>query len=97
MPVEWGQIAGAKVIVESTLATMDTDPSQGTHFFHNLSSAQVCYFSVRHTGTHRIDWEWLGQKTPVHETDLVRHVRLGSPLTVKVDGRTGRGVILRPA
>jgi hypothetical protein len=97
VPVEWGQIAGAKVIVESTLATMDTDPSQGTHFFHNLSGAEACYFSVRHTGVHRIDWDWLGQQTPIHETQFVRHVRLESPLTVKVDGRTGRGVILRPA
>jgi hypothetical protein len=96
VPVEWAQIAGAKVIVEATLAKMDTDPSQGTHFFHNLSSFEVAYFSVRHTGRHRIDWNWLGRQPVVQETDLVRHVRIESPLRVKVDGRSSRGVILRP-
>jgi hypothetical protein len=96
VPVGWGEISGAKVIVESSLPQASPDPSQGTHFFHNLTSFRVCYLTVRHTDRHRIDWEWLDRQPAAAETELVRHLRLAAPLTVKVDGRTGRGVILRP-
>jgi Pyruvate phosphate dikinase, AMP/ATP-binding domain len=94
IPVDWGQIAGAKVIVEATLPKMDVELSQGSHFFHNISSFQVLYFSVAHSGQYRIDWEWLEHLRQVSETKFVRCVEADSPLTVKVDGRTGRGVIL---
>jgi hypothetical protein len=93
IPVTWSQIAGARAIVEATLPTMNVEPSQGSHFFHNLSSFQVSYFTVPHTGPLRIDWDWLCAQPTVRETPLVRHVRLASPLTVRVDGRTARGVI----
>jgi hypothetical protein len=95
IPVNWGQIAGARVIVETTLPTMTPDFSQGSHFFHNLSSFRVLYFSVSHTSETAIDWAWLGSQTPVSESEYVRHVRLAAPLQVKVDGRTSRGVVLR--
>lgn len=97
VPVAWSQIAGAKVIVEASLPDVSPDPSQGTHFFHNLTSFGVPYFTVRHTGPYAIDWEWLDRQPAVCETELVRHVRLASPLHVKVDGRTGCGVIHHPA
>lgn len=98
IPVDWGQIAGARVIVESTLPGMDVEPSQGAHFFHNIISFQVCYLCVRHdkeAGLARrsIDWEWLDRQPAVTETDHVRHVRLEQPLSVKVDGRSGRGAV----
>ncbi|MBI4503865.1 MAG: hypothetical protein HY700_22220, partial [Gemmatimonadetes bacterium] len=93
IPVVWGQICGAKVIVEATLPAMNVDPSQGSHFFHNMSSFQVSYFCVRHDGDERLDWAWLARQRAVTETDLVRHVRLDAPLLVKVDGRTGCGVV----
>ncbi len=93
IPSSWGQIAGAKVIVESTLEDMNVDLSQGSHFFHNLSSFQISYFSVRHTGKYKIDWDWLDKQKPVRESANVRHVKLLAPLTVKVDGKTGRGLI----
>lgn len=95
IPVDWGQICGAKVIVEATLPTMNVDPSQGSHFFHNISSFKVSYFSVRYDRDRPIDWDWLAAQETVAETDLVRHVRLQSPLRVKVDGRTSRGAIWR--
>lgn len=101
IPVNWGQIAGARVIVESTLPGMDVEPSQGAHFFHNLISFQVCYLCVRHEtegGVARsgIDWGWLDGWPAVSETEHVRRVRLDQPLEIKVDGRSGRGAIWHP-
>lgn len=94
IPVGWGQIAGARAVVEASLPTMNVELSQGSHFFHNISSFEVSYFSVRHDAAGRIAWAWLDQQPVVAETEYVRHVRLARPLVVKVDGRTGRGVIL---
>jgi hypothetical protein len=93
IPVEWGQISQARVIVEATLPEMNPDLSQGSHFFHNLLSFQVLYLSVRHQRGHAIDWGWLGRQTTVAESPFVRHVRVPNALFVKVDGRRGRGVI----
>jgi len=95
IPVDWSQISGAKVIVEATLPAMDVELSQGSHFFHNMSSFHVCYLSVHHAGKNRIDWEWLRRQNEMEKTDLVRHVRLTEPLSIRVDGRSGRGVISR--
>jgi hypothetical protein len=95
IPVNWGQISGAKVIVESTLEGMNVEPSQGAHFFHNISSFRVSYFTVHHERGTGIDWEWLACQNVVHETELVRHVEIERPLLAKVDGRTGKGAIWR--
>ncbi len=94
-PVTWGQISQAKTIVESTLPKMDKEFSQGSHFFHNITSFGVSYFSVRHSDDHGLDWEWLDQQECILETEYVKHVKLNKPLTVKVDGRSGRGVIVK--
>jgi hypothetical protein len=101
IPVEWGQIAGARVMVESTLPGMDVEPSQGAHFFHNIISFEVFYLCARHQedapGARRsIDWDWLDRQSALAETDLVRHVRFEKPLRVKVDGRAGRGAVWHP-
>ena len=94
VPVTWSQVSRAKVIVEAALPGVNVDPSQGSHFFHNLSSFGVSYFTVRHGAAEGgIDWEWLARQDAVMETAYVRHVRLPEPLEVLVDGRTGRGVI----
>ncbi|MEW6366275.1 MAG: PEP/pyruvate-binding domain-containing protein [Acidobacteriota bacterium] len=93
IPVNFGQISGAKVIVESMLPQMNFLLSQGSHFFHNITSFQVLYFSVPHEGQYRIDWEWLRRQEVVEETGWTCHVRLPSPLEVRVDGRRGFGVI----
>ena len=96
IPVEWGQVCGAKVIVEATRPSMNFELSQGSHFFHNLSSFEVCYFCVPYSGPYSIDWEWLGRQKAEEETTFVRHIALRAPLQVKVDGRSGRGVIRAP-
>ena len=94
IPVDWSQISGARTIVEATLPDMNVELSQGSHFFHNLSSFRANYFMVRHDGSYFINWDWLNGQSVISETELVRHVRLRLPLTVRVDGRTARGVIL---
>jgi hypothetical protein len=94
IPVAWGQISGARVIVEGTLPDVQPDLSQGSHFFHNLLSFHVLYMSVQHHGPFRIDWQWLGRQKKVEETAHVTHVRLEEPLEIRVDGQSGRGVIL---
>jgi hypothetical protein len=97
IPVEWAQIASARVIVEASLPAMNVDMSQGAHFFHNLLSFRVAYFSVPGLDTSGIDWEWLRGLPARRETDFVRHVETPAPLIVRVDGRRGRGVVLRGA
>lgn len=95
VPVLWSQISGARAIIESSLPDIEADPSQGSHFFHNVTGFRVLYFTVKHTGRYRIDWGWLDRQPAAAETRFVRHLRLEAPLTAKVDGRTGRGVIVR--
>jgi hypothetical protein len=93
VPVEWGEICAARALVEATLPAMNVEPSQGSHFFHNISSFGVSYFCVRHDGGGRIDWDRLAALPAEAETATVRHVRSPRPLVVRVDGRTGRGLI----
>ncbi len=93
IPVTWGQISGIRVIVEATLENMNVEMSQGSHFFHNLTSLGVSYFSIPRFGRHKIDWEWLACQEEVTSTAFIRHVKLQQPLLIKMDGRTGRGVI----
>jgi hypothetical protein len=94
IPVAWGQIAGARAIVEAGLGDLNVEPSQGSHFLHNLAASRVNYFWAPRGGRCGIDWMWLDRQEPLRETRFVRHVRLPAPLHVRVDGRTGRGVIL---
>src|ERR1017187_8815080 len=94
IPVVWSQISGARAIVEASLPEMNVELSQGSHFFHNLSSFRTCYFMVRHDGPFAIDWDWLNRQPIVQETNLVLHVHPADKVAVRVDGRTARGVIL---
>ena len=95
VPVNWAQISGARVIVEASLPAMNVDMSQGAHFFHNLLSFRVAYFSVPGWDESGIDWDWLRGLPARQETEFVRQVEAPAPLLVRVDGRRGRGVVLR--
>jgi hypothetical protein len=95
IPVDWSSIAGARAIVEADTDTMHVEASEGSHFFHNLSSFGVTYFTVRPGLEPAIAWDWLQSQPAVNETPYVRHARAAAPLTIKVDGRSARGVILR--
>jgi len=93
IPVEWGQISGARAVVEASLPAMDIEPSQGSHFFHNISSFRVAYFTIGHDETPGVDWAWLESRPAAGEGPFIRHVMLDAPLLVKVDGRRRVGVI----
>ncbi len=95
IPVDWGQISGAKVIVETAIEQMIQEMSQASHFFHNITSFQVSYFSVSYYDQKGIDWDWLNKLETVEETLYVRHAKTKKPLLIKVDGKTARGVILK--
>ncbi len=97
IPVSWDQIAGARVIVEAGFADVKVAPSQGTHFFQNLTSFHVGYFTVNpDAGEGFVDWAWLAAQPAVHETSCVRHLRFERPLVVKMNGKQSEGVILKP-
>jgi hypothetical protein len=93
IPVDWGQISRARVIVEATLPDLDVELSQGSHFFHNMTSLQIMHFTVHHSGVYNIDWKALQSLPAVQETEHVRHVSFNHPLTVEVDGRHSKGTI----
>jgi hypothetical protein len=95
IPVQWGQICGAKVIVEATQENTRVELSQGSHFFHNMINLGVKYFSLPFSSAYAIDWDWLAGQEVIEETQFVRHIRLAGPLRVKVDGRRSRGVIYK--
>jgi hypothetical protein len=95
VPVRWGQISSAQVIVEITLAEAPLNLSQGTHFFHHLLSQRVLYLSLEHDGEYGVDFDWLDQVPAVWEGRYVRHVRTERPVEVDVDGGSRRGLIRR--
>jgi hypothetical protein len=95
-PVTWGQICAARAIVEASLPSLPGDLSQGSHFFHNISSFGVPYFMVRHDTGDRLDWDWIRGLPAEDLGEGLRHAELSRPLTVRVDGRSGRGIIRRP-
>jgi hypothetical protein len=97
IPVRWSQISGARVIVEAAKENINVEMSQGSHYFHNLTNLGVIYFSVPYLHEFSVDWNWLDAQTVIEEGKFVRHVRIDNPLKVKVDGRSGRGVINKPA
>jgi hypothetical protein len=96
IPVNWGMISGARVVVETTSDNVRVDLSQGSHFFHNIVSLGVKYFNLTLSGRHSVDWDWLARQPAAEETRFLRHIRLPAPLRVGVDGRRGRGVIAKP-
>lgn len=97
IPVSWEQISGARVIVEAGLQDLVVEPSQGTHFFQNLTSFDVGYFTVNpERGDGYLDWEWLAEQPAAQETGFVRHISFARPVVVMMNGRTHEGVILKP-
>jgi hypothetical protein len=94
IPVDFGQISGAAAIVEASLPNLPFTLSQGSHFFHNVTSFKILYFSIRHHDERNIDWDWLRRRERRWDGAFASRLELDAPLLVKVDGRSGRGVIL---
>jgi len=97
IPVAWDQISGARVIVESGFRDLRVVPSQGSHFFQNLTAFQIGYFTVNpDAGEGFVDWEWLTAQPAVEEHGCVRHLQFSSPLVVLMNGKTSEGMIFKP-
>jgi hypothetical protein len=98
IPVTWTQISTARAIVETDFVDLEVEPSQGSHFFHNLTSSSVAFLAVhRQQDGGAVDWDWLDAQ-PAMSAELggaVRHLRLGSPVSVLVDGASNRGAVVR--
>ena len=97
IPVNWEQIAGAKAIVETSFKEMAVTPSQGSHFFQNITSFMVGYFTINSKDhSSYIDWDWLLNIVPYDEMVYTKLLRLEKPVTIKIDGHQGKGIILKP-
>jgi CheY-like chemotaxis protein len=97
IPVEWDEISGARAIVEAGFRDFRVTPSQGSHFFQNLTAFQVGYFTVNpDAGEGSIDWQWLADQPAVEEQGCVRHLQFTQPLRVVMNSRTSQGVIFKP-
>ena len=97
IPVKWPHISAARIIVEAGLTNYRVDPSQGTHFFQNLTSFGVGYFTINsymNDGVYNQDI--LNAQPAVEETQFIRHVRFDNPLIVKMDGKKKQGVVMLP-
>ncbi len=97
IPVRWADISGARLIVESALSNYRVEPSQGTHFFQNLTSFGVGYFTINpFAGDDYYDVEYLNSLPAEYESETLRIVRFKSPLTIGINGRKGLGIVAKP-
>ena len=97
IPVEWDEISGARAIVEAGFRDFRVTPSQGSHFFQNLTAFQVGYFTVNpDAGEGSVDWQWLAEQPAVEEQGCVRHLQFAQPLRVIMNSRSSQGVIFKP-
>jgi CheY-like chemotaxis protein len=97
IPVNWEQISGAKAIVESGFKDFAVTPSQGSHFFQNITSFQIGYFTVNpQIDQGYVDWDWLLSKEPVESLSLTRHIRFEKEIVIKMNGHQNQGIILKP-
>jgi len=97
IPVVWSQISAARLIIESGLENYQIEPSQGTHFFQNLTSFKVGFFTInpfKNDGFWNLDY--LSQFDAIYEDKFVRHIRFKKDLIIKIDGKQSKGVVLKP-
>jgi hypothetical protein len=97
IPIKWGQISEARIIIESGLDQYRIDPSQGTHFFQNLTSFRVGYMTVnpyRNDGYYDVDY--LASLPAEYEDKFIRHIHFDRAMLIKIDGRNNKGIILKP-
>jgi hypothetical protein len=93
IPVQWRNISGVGAIIELRNEKLKADPSQGSHFFQNITSLGIHYITVTENSEDHLDWEWLDSQPASQETTYLRHVRLDKPFTLKIDGKTSQCVL----
>ncbi|RTZ95827.1 MAG: phosphoenolpyruvate synthase PpsA [Deltaproteobacteria bacterium] len=94
IPVTWRHIAGVDTIIETSVENFKADPSQGSHFFHNITSLGIGYITVRPESGGVINWQWLDQLPIAEEKTYVRHVAVDRPMCLMIDGRSASAVLL---
>ncbi len=98
IPVQWQQISNAKVIVELGIKGFPVDPSFGSHFFQNVTSMRIGYFTVNHKKKSDVsDLKWIKSQTIRQKKKFTKWIQVEKPVTVKIDGQTGNGIILKPS
>ena len=97
VPVTWNDISGVSAIVETFTENLRVEPSQGSHFFHCITTLGINYVMVTNSNEEFIHWEWLANMPVHHKGQFITHIRFESPITIKVDGRTAECAMLRPA
>jgi hypothetical protein len=96
IPAKWAQLSAARVIIEAGLKNYRIDPSQGTHFFQNITSFRIGYFTINpHVNDGFYDIDYLDALPAQKEDEFLRHVRFRDPLRIEVDGRSNKGVIYK--
>jgi hypothetical protein len=97
IPVTWEQISGAKAIIETGFKDMSVTPSQGSHFFQNITSFMIGYFTVDESQQQGfLNWDWLLNQSPLEKKQYTKLFRFDKPLIVKINGHQNKGVILKP-
>ena len=97
IPVNWKQISHAKVIVELGIEELNPEPSFGSHFFQNVTSLRIGYFTLQHIDKGGdLDLDWLKSQPVKQATKFIRWIQLEEPLHIRIDGSTGEGIILKP-
>jgi hypothetical protein len=94
IPVKWSDISAVRAVVETATEALRADPSQGSHFFHNITSLDISYLTASGNGGEFVDWNWLKAQAAETSTPYLRHVRLARPLTIKIDGKKSEAVII---
>ena len=97
IPVDWDQISNAKVIVEYGMKSFPVDPSFGSHFFQNVTSMRIGYFTLNHKNkSDSLDLKWINSQSTKQKTKFIKWIQLEKPLTITIDGQTGDGNIIKP-
>ncbi len=97
IPVTWEQIAGARAIIETSFKDMAVEPSQGSHFFQNITSFMIGYFTINSSSSNGfIDWDWLLAQDAIESKTYTRHIRFKKPIVIKMNGHENKGIIIKP-
>ena len=94
IPVAWNDICGVSAIVETASAQLRVEPSQGSYFFHNITTLGINYIMMSGKEGERFDWDWLERHDVVTRDEHVVHVSLSAPMVIKVDGRSSHCAII---
>ncbi len=94
IPVDWRDISGVGAMIETVTPKLRADPSQGSHFFHNMTSLGISYITLTDGPENFLDWKWLASLPSESETPYLKHVKQSQPLTLKIDGTRSQAVLL---